>query len=63
MMLEVYLSDDFLKLFKTGQQLNGILDQIQNGAIEKMLEGELDGQLGYDKNEQSKSEKCPQWLW
>jgi putative transposase len=52
---EDFLSDDFLKQFKTGQQLNDFLGQIQKRAIEKMLEGELDGHLGYEKNEQSKS--------
>ena len=52
---EDLLSDDFLKQFKTGQQLNDFLGQIQKRAIEKMLEGELDGHLGYEKNEQSKN--------
>jgi putative transposase len=48
-----FLSDDFLKQFKTGQQLNDFLGQIQKRAIEKMLEGELDGHLGYGKHEQT----------
>ncbi|HEY9257550.1 transposase [Chitinophaga sp.] len=52
---EDLLSDDFLKQFKTGQQLNDFLGQIQKRAIEKMLEGQLDGYLGYGMNEQSKS--------
>ncbi|HEY8935946.1 MAG TPA: IS256 family transposase [Cyclobacteriaceae bacterium] len=55
---EDFLSDDFLKQFKTGQQLNDFLGQIQKRAIEKMLEGELDGHLGYEKNEQSKSKNA-----
>ena len=50
---EDFLSDEFLKQFKTGQQLNDFLGQIQKRAIEKMLEGELDGHLGYNKSEQS----------
>jgi len=53
MKTEDFLSDDFLKQFKTGKQLNDFLGQIQKRAIEKMLEGELDGHLGYEKNEQS----------
>jgi transposase-like protein len=53
MKAEDFLSDDFLKQFKDGKQLNDFLGQIQKRAIEKMLEGELDGHLGYDKNEQS----------
>ena len=51
MKAEDYLSDDFLKQFKTGQQLNDFLGQIQKRAIEMMLEGELDGHLGYEKHE------------
>lgn len=43
MQSEDFLSDEFLKQFKTGQQLNDFLSQIQKRAIEKMLEGELDG--------------------
>lgn len=55
---EDFLSDDFLKQFKTGQQLNDFLGQSQKRAIEKMLEGDLDGHLGYEKNEQSKSKNA-----
>ncbi len=47
-----FLSDDFLKQFKTGDQLNEFLASIQKRAIEKMLEGELDDHLGYDKHQQ-----------
>lgn len=50
---EDFLSDEFLKQFKTGEQLNSFLAQIQKRAIEKMLEGELDDHLGYDKHEQT----------
>jgi putative transposase len=53
MKAEDFLSDDFFKQFKDGKQLNDFLGQIQKRAIEKMLEGELDGHLGYEKNEQS----------
>lgn len=53
MKAEDFLSDDFLKQFKNGKQLNDFLGQIQKRAIEKMLEGELDSHLGYEKNEQS----------
>ncbi len=58
MKAEDFLSDDFLKQFKTGKQLNDFLGQIQKRAIEKMLEGELDGHLGYGKNEQSESKNA-----
>ncbi|WP_335967349.1 IS256 family transposase [Galbibacter sp. PAP.153] len=50
---EDLLSDDFLKQFKTGDELNSFLKQLQKRGIEKMLEGELDGHLGYDKHEKS----------
>lgn len=53
MKTEDFLSDDFLKQFKTAKQLNDFLAQIQKRGIEKMLEGELDGHLGYNKNEQT----------
>ncbi|MCF3112126.1 IS256 family transposase [Niabella sp. CC-SYL272] len=53
MKTEDFLSDDFLKQFKTGEQLNEFLSSIQKRAIEKMLEGELDDHLGYEKHQQS----------
>lgn len=53
MKAEEFLSDDFLKQFKTGDQLNDFLASIQKRAIEKMLEGELDDHLGYEKHQQS----------
>ncbi|WP_025744145.1 IS256 family transposase [Aquimarina pacifica] len=52
---EDFLTDEFLKQFKTGDELNSFLKQIQKRGIEKMLEGELDDHLGYDKNQQSRS--------
>ena len=50
---EDIITDEFLKQFKTGRELNDFLAQIQKRGIEKMLEGELDGHLGYDKYEQT----------
>ena len=50
---EDLLSDDFLKQFKSGEELNDFLKQIQKRGIEKMLEGELDSHLGYDKHQKS----------
>ncbi len=47
------LSDEFLKQFKTGEDLYGFLAQLQNRGLEKMLEGELDAHLGYDKHEKT----------
>src|SRR5690554_2679615 len=47
------ISDDFLKQFKTHEELTGFLKQIQKRGIEKMLEGELDSHLDYDKYQKS----------
>lgn len=46
-------NDDFFKQFKTGEELNSFLKSLQKRGIEKMLEGELDGHLGYDKHDHS----------
>ena len=50
---EEMLSDAFLKQFKTGEELSNFLAQLQKRGIEKMLEGELDAHLGYDRHEKS----------
>jgi len=50
---EDFLNDDFLKQFKTAGELNSFLQQLQKRAVEKMLEGELDAHLGYDKHQGS----------
>ena len=50
---EDLLDDEFLKQFKTGEELSNFLKQIQKRGIEKMLEGELDSHLGYSKHKQT----------
>ena len=55
---EDLLNDEFLKQFKTGEELNSFLKELQKRGIEKMLEGELDGHLGYDKNQKSSSKNA-----
>ena len=50
---EQMLTDAFLKQFKTGEELSSFLAQLQKRGIEKMLEGELDAHLGYDKHEKA----------
>ena len=47
------LTDAFLKQLKTGDELNSFLAQLQKRGIEKILEGELDSHLGYNKHEKS----------
>ena len=51
---EELFNDEFLKQFKSGDELNGFLKELQKRGIEKMLEGELDGHLDYDKHQKSK---------
>ena len=50
---EDLLNDDFLDQFKSGEELNDFLKQLQKRGIEKMLEGEFNDHLGYDKNQKS----------
>lgn len=50
---EDLLSDEFLKQFKNGDELNNFLSQLQKRGIEKILEGELDGHLDYEKHQKS----------
>ena len=47
------LIDAFLKQLKTGEELNSFLGQLKKRGIEKILEGELDAHLGYEKNEKT----------
>lgn len=47
------ITDAFLKQLKTGDQLNSFLAQLQKRGIEKILEGELDAHLGYDKHDKT----------
>ena len=50
---EDLFNDEFLKQFKNEDELNSFLKQLQKRGIEKMLEGELDDHLGYDKSQKS----------
>jgi len=52
---EELLNGDFLKQFKTGEELNDFLSQIQKRGLEQLLEGELDAHLGYDKHQTSEN--------
>ena len=46
--------DEILKQFSTGEELNGFLKALQKRGIEKMLEGEFNDHLGFDKHQKSK---------
>lgn len=50
---EDLFDDDFLKQFKSGEELSNFLKQLQKRGLEKMLEGELDSHLDYKKNQRS----------
>ena len=48
---EDLLSSSFLKQFKTGEELNDFINEIQKRGVEQLLEGELDAHLGYEKSQ------------
>ncbi|WP_338767911.1 hypothetical protein WAF17_06695 [Bernardetia sp. ABR2-2B] len=48
---EEIFNDDFFKQFKTGKDLTNFLTALQKRGIEKMLEGELDAHLEYEKHQ------------
>lgn len=47
------LNSDFLKQFKTGEELNSFLQEMQKRGVEQLLEGEMEAHLGYLKHEVS----------
>jgi transposase-like protein len=47
---EDLFNSDFLKQFKDEIELSNFLKELHSKALEKMLEGEMDIHLGYDKN-------------
>ena len=44
------LSKEFLSRFKTEADVSKFLKQLHAQVLEKMLEGEMDAHLGYEKN-------------
>ena len=53
---EDILNEDFLKQFKNGSELTNFLEQLHKRGIEKILEGELDAHLDYEKHQKSKAD-------
>ena len=47
---EDLLSDDFLKRFKSGEEFESFMNQLHPRGMEKLLEGELDAHLDYQKH-------------
>ena len=52
---EDILNENFLKQFKSGPELTSFLEQLHKRGIEKILEGELDAHLDYEKHQKSKA--------
>jgi putative transposase len=50
---EDLLNFEFLKQFKSGDELNGFLQELQKRGVEQLLEGEMDDHLGYSKHQTS----------
>lgn len=48
--LNQVLTPEFLKQFKDSGELNSFMEQLYARAMEQMLEGEMDGHLGYAKH-------------
>lgn len=51
---EDFINDAFLKQFKDGKEFMSFMDQMYKRGVEKMLEGELDAHLGYEKHDKLK---------
>lgn len=49
-LLKEMLTPEFLKQFKNSKDLNSFIDELFTKGMEQMLEGELDGHLGYVKH-------------
>jgi transposase-like protein len=50
---EDLFNEEFLKQFKSGEELEAFLSQLHKRGIEKMLEGEIDAHLDYAKHQRS----------
>jgi len=53
MQAEDFLDEKFLKQFKNGKDFMSFMDDLYKRGVEKMLEGELDSHLGYDKHDKA----------
>lgn len=52
---EDLFNEEFLKQFKSGEELELFLSQLHKRGIEQMLEGEIDAHLDYDKHQRSEN--------
>jgi putative transposase len=53
---EDLLKGDFLKQFKNSKEFGSFIDELYSRGVEKMLEGELDAHLGYEKHQASEAD-------
>ena len=53
---EDLLNPDFLKQFKTHEELNSFLKSLYSKGLESILEGELDAHLRYPKHDKNNEE-------
>ncbi len=51
---ETLSKSDFLKQFKSGEELTSFFGKLQKRGIKQLLEGELDAHLDYQKHQKSK---------
>ena len=49
-----FIKGRLLKQFKNAPELTSFLEQLHKRGIEKLLEGELDAHLDYDKHKKAK---------
>tara|TARA_B100000497_G_scaffold104695_1_gene120529 strand:+ start:78 stop:1277 length:1200 start_codon:yes stop_codon:yes gene_type:complete len=54
---EDLLNAEFLKQFKTQEELNSFLKSLYSKGLESILEGELDAHLGYPKHDKNNEER------
>jgi len=55
---EDLFNDEFLKQFKNSQEFDSFIDELYTRGVEKMLEGELDAHLGYNKHQSNGSDNA-----
>ena len=55
------LSKEFISQFKTEADVSKFLKQLHAQVLEKMLEGEMDDHLGYEKNSRKQHRQLSEW--
>mgnify|MGYP000206335339 CR=1 FL=1 len=55
---EDFFDEEFLKQFKNSKEFGSFIDDLYSRGVEKMLEGELDAHLGYEKHRESEGKNA-----